>query len=427
MSDVGSAQEAAVAAALARLSLEAKVRLLSGQDVWTLPTLPEIGLASIVMSDGPVGVRGTTWSAEDPSIALPSPTALAATWDPVLAREAGQLLGQEARRKGVHVLLAPTVNLHRSPLGGRHFECYSEDPLLTGAIGTGYVLGVQDHGVATTVKHFVANDFETERFTVNVEVSERALRELYLAPFEMIVRDGRAWGVMSAYNSVNGASMTENAPLQLGVLKDEWGFDGAIVSDWLAARDTVGASVGGLDIAMPAAGSPWGDRLVAAVRDGLVPGEVVDAQVRRLLRLAARVGALAGAPATVQTRPAVIDGAGLARDIAARSFVLAQNRAGLLPLTADISTVALIGALARDARVLGGGSATVFPAHIVSPLEGLTSALPESVKLTFALGADPRTGKLAPAAGPQWHGLRATLRDEAGADIYQTPLATGAG
>ena len=187
-------------------------RLLAGQDVWSLPAVPAIGLASIVMSDGPVGVRGTQWSAEDPSIALPSPTALAATWDPELARRAGQLLGQEARRKGVHVLLAPTVNLHRSPLGGRHFECYSEDPLLTGEIGAGYVAGVQDQGVATTVKHFVANDSETERFTVNVQVSDRALRELYLAPFETIVREAGAWGVMSAYNGVNGVSMTDNAP-----------------------------------------------------------------------------------------------------------------------------------------------------------------------------------------------------------------------
>jgi beta-glucosidase len=423
-----SAQEAAVEAALTRLSLEAKVGLLSGQDVWTLPAVPEIGLASIVMSDGPVGVRGTTWSASDPSIALPSPTALAATWDPALARKAGRLLGQEARRKGVHVLLAPTVNLHRSPLGGRHFECYSEDPLLSGAIGTGYVLGVQDQGVATTVKHFVANDFETDRFTVNVAVSDRALRELYLAPFETIVRDAGAWGVMSAYNRVNGASMTDNALLQRGVLKDEWGFDGAIVSDWLAARDTVGTALGGLDIAMPAMGSPWGDRLVAAVHDGQVPLEVVDEQVRRLLRLAARVGALAGAPATAATRPLPIDGVALARDVAARSFVLAKNGTSALPLnTQELSSVALIGALARDARVLGGGSATVFPAHIVSPLEGLMSALPESVKLTFVLGADPRTGKLAPAAAPQWQHLRATFRDEEGADIYQTPLATGAG
>jgi len=424
------AQEAAVQAALASLSLAAKVRILSGQDVWTLPALPEIGLASIVMSDGPVGVRGTTWSAQDPSIALPSPTALAATWDPALARQAGRLLGQEARRKGVHVLLAPTVNLHRSPLGGRHFECYSEDPLLTAKIGTGYVAGVQDQGVATTVKHYVANDFETERFTVSVEVSERTLRELYLAPFEMIIGDAGAWGVMSAYNSVNGVSMTDNAVLQRGVLKDEWGFDGAIVSDWLATRDTTGAANGGLDIAMPAMGSPWGDKLIAAVESGQVPMEVIDEQVRRVLRLAARVGALAGAPESVppDRRPTVIDGASLARQIAARSFVLAANVGGALPLDpAALSSVALIGALARDARVLGGGSATVFPAHIVSPLEGLSAALPESVKLTFALGADPRTGKLAPAAAPQWHGLRATFRDAAGATIHETALGTGAG
>jgi beta-glucosidase len=430
VSDVGSAQEVAVEAALACLSLESKVRLLSGQDVWTLPALPEIGLASIVMSDGPVGVRGTTWGAEDPSIALPSPTALAATWDPALARRAGQLLGQEARRKGVHVLLAPTVNLHRSPFGGRHFECYSEDPLLTGEIGTGYVAGVQDQGVATTVKHFVANDFETERFTVSVEVTERTLRELYLAPFETIIRDAGAWGVMSAYNGVNGISMTNNAVLQRGVLKGEWGFDGAIVSDWLAARDTAGAANSGLDIAMPAMGSPWGDRLVAAVRDGQVPVEVIDEQARRVLRLAARVGVLAGAPETVPParRPALIDGPSLARQIAARSFVLAANASGVLPLDpAALSSIALIGALARDARVLGGGSATVFPAHIVSPLEGLTAALPDAVKLSFALGADPRTGKLAPAAAPQWDGLRAIFRDEAGATTYQTPLATGAG
>ncbi len=430
MSVQDPAQEAAVAAALHRLDLEAKVAILSGQDTWTLPPVPEIGLASVVMSDGPVGVRGVTWSTADPSIALPSPTALAATWDPQLARQAGRLLGQEARRKGVHVLLAPTVNLHRSPFGGRHFECYSEDPLLTGEIGAGYVAGVQDQGVATTVKHFVANDFETDRFTASAEVSDRALRELYLAPFETIVRKAAAWGVMSAYNAVNGVSMTDNARLQRGVLKDEWGFDGAIVSDWLAARDTAGAANGGLDIAMPAMGSPWGDRLVAAVRDGRVPADVVDEQVRRVLRLAARVGALAGAPESVppERRPGVIDGAALAREIAARSFVLAANPQQLLPLDAsELSSVALIGALGRDARVLGGGSATVFPEHVVSPLEGLSAALPDGVKLSYAIGSDPRTGKLSPARAPQWTGLQATFRDGAGVPVYQTPLATGAG
>jgi beta-glucosidase len=430
MSDVRSAQEAAVAAALGKLDLAAKVAILSGQDMWTLPALPQIGLASVVMSDGPVGVRGTTWGAADPSIALPSPTALAATWDAGLARRAGQLLGQEARRKGVHVLLAPTVNLHRSPLGGRHFEAYSEDPLLTARIGMAYVAGVQDQGVATTVKHFVGNDSETDRFTVSVEAAERTLRELYLAPFEAIVREGGAWGVMSAYNSVHGVTMTEHAPLQLGVLKGEWGFDGIIVSDWWAARDTVRSALGGLDIAMPGRRSPWGDKLVAAVRDGLVPAEVVDEQVRRVLRLAARVGALAGAPESVPpaSRPALIDGGALARQIAARSIVLAADAAGLLPLdTTRVTSVAVIGALARDARVLGGGSAIVFPAHVVSPLEGLAAALPDSVKVTYAMGADVRGDTLASAAAPLWSGLRATFRDRAGRDLHAAALATGAG
>jgi beta-glucosidase len=430
MSDLTAAQEAAVLAAIDRLDLETKVQILSGQDTWSLPAVPGIGLASIVMSDGPVGVRGTQWTASDPSVALPSPTALAATWDPDLARSAGRLLGQEARRKGVHVLLAPTVNLHRSPLGGRHFEAYSEDPLLTARIGTAYVAGVQDQGVASTVKHFVANDSETERFTVSVEAAERTLRELYLAPFETIVREGGAWGVMSAYNSVRGVTMTEHAALQLGVLKGEWEFDGVVVSDWLAARDTVRAALGGLDIAMPAKSNPWGDKLVAAVRDGLVPAEAVDEQARRVLRLAARVGALAGAPESVPParRPAIIDGAALARQIAARSVVLVANPAGLLPLDAgQLSSVAVIGPLAKEARVLGGGSATVFPAHVVPALEGLSAALPGSVKVSYAAGADLRGDKLAPAAAPHWIGLRATFRDPGGRDLYATALATGAG
>ena len=186
------------------------------------------------------------------------------------------------------------------------------------------------------------------------------------------------------------------------MLKDEWGFDGVMVSDWLAARDTAATANGGLDIAMPAMGNPWGDRLVAAVRDGSVAEEVIDEHVRRVLRLAARVGALGSAPESVppERRPAAIDGLGFARQLAARSFVLAANPGGVLPLDpAALGSVAVIGALARDARVLGGGSATVFPEHIVSPLEGLTAALPEAVKVSYAVGADPRTSKLSPARG----------------------------
>ncbi|CAL9273820.1 Beta-hexosaminidase [Streptomyces sp. SudanB5_2050] len=403
-----AAREAAVERALAGLGLDAKTRLLAGQDMWTLPALPEIGLASLVMSDGPIGVRGVRWTADDPSVALPSPTALAASWDPDLARRAGVLLAQEARRKGVHVLLAPTVNLHRSPLGGRHFEAYSEDPYLTGRIGTGYVAGVQSGGVATTVKHFVANDAETDRFTVNNLVSERALRELYLAPFEAIVAGARPWGVMTAYNSVNGPTMTEHRHLVQEVLRGAWGFDGFNVSDWMAARSTTGALRGGLDVAMPGPGTVYGEALARAVRAGEVAEAEVDAAVRNVLRLAARVGVLDGAEPAVTEPPATVDGPALAREIARRSFVLVRNERAALPLRSG--TVALIGAAARDARILGGGSATVFPARVVSPLDGLTAALPEG-SLTYAVGADPNTEL---AVADRGFELRAVCRDADG-------------
>ncbi|WP_328452847.1 glycoside hydrolase family 3 C-terminal domain-containing protein [Streptomyces sp. NBC_00386] len=417
--EADAAREAVVEAALARLGLDAKTRLLSGRNMWTLPALPEIGLESLVMSDGPIGVRGVHWSADDPSVALPSPTALAAAWDPELARRAGTLLAQEARRKGVHVLLAPTVNLHRSPLGGRHFEAYSEDPLLTGAIGGGYVRGVQSGGVATTVKHFVANDAETDRFTVDNLVSERALRELYLAPFEAIVGSARPWGVMTAYNSVNGTTMSEHRRLVNEVLRGEWGFDGFNVSDWMAARSTKAAIEGGLDVAMPGPRTVYGEPLAAAVRAGEVAEATVDAAVRNVLRLAARVGALEGAEPVVTEPPATVDGEALAREVARRGFVLVRNE-GALPLP-EGHRVALIGAAARDARVLGGGSATVFPARIVSPLDGLTAALPEGA-LTYAVGADPTVELPVADAGFE---LRAVCRDAAGEVIATASVPNG--
>ncbi|MFJ6099576.1 beta-glucosidase [Streptomyces sp. NPDC092359] len=412
-------REAAVEAALARLGLDAKARLLGGQDMWSLPALPEIGLASLVMSDGPIGVRGVRWTADDPSVALPSPTALAATWDPALARRAGHLLAQEARRKGVHVLLAPTVNLHRTPLGGRHFEAYSEDPLLTGAIGTGYVQGVQDSGVGTTVKHFVANDAETDRFTVDNRIAPRPLRELYLAPFEAIVTNARPWGIMTAYNQVNGVTMTEHHHLVNEVLRGEWGFDGVNVSDWMAARSTTGDILGGLDVAMPGPVTVYGEALAAAVRAGEVDESAVDTAVRNVLRLAARVGALEGAPPVVTEPPAALDGDALAREIARRGFVLVRNENGALPLRAG--TVALSGAAARDARVLGGGSAQVFPEHVVSPLDGLTAALPDG-SLSYTVGADP-SDELAPA--DQGFALRARCRDAAGRLLGEGSLPNG--
>src|SRR3954465_8595896 len=277
---------------LGALSLEQKVRLLTGADFWSLPADPAIGLRRIVMSDGPAGVRGERWDEREPSANVPSPTALAATWDVALIERLGRLLAFECRRKGVDVLLAPTVNLHRSPYGGRHFECFSEDPLLPAWIGAAYVRGLQAEGVAATVKHFVANDSETERFTLDARVGERALRELYLAPFEAILAE-HPWAVMAAYNGVNGALMTES-PLLRDVLKEEWRYDGLVMSDWGAAR-SLRAAIAALDLVMPGPSGPWGDELLAAVRAGEIPESVLDDKVLRLLRLAARVGALEGA------------------------------------------------------------------------------------------------------------------------------------
>ncbi|MGO4421736.1 glycoside hydrolase family 3 protein, partial [Streptomyces sp. MCAF7] len=251
------------------MSLKEKVTLLTGGDAWTLTPVVAAGLASLAMSDGPVGPRGTTFGADAPAALLfPSPTSLAAAWDEDLAREAGRLMGLKAREMGIHVLLAPTVNLHRSPLGGRHFECYSEDPHLTARIATGFVKGVQSTGVAATVKHFVGNDSETERMTYDARIDPATLRETYLPPFEAAVREAGAWVVMAAYNSVGGTTMTENAELLTGLLKEEWGFDGVVVSDWQAARSLEASALAGLDLVMPGPDGPWSDALVAAVEQG---------------------------------------------------------------------------------------------------------------------------------------------------------------
>ncbi|WP_222263191.1 beta-glucosidase family protein [Modestobacter marinus] len=375
------------------LSLEQKVRLLTGADSWSLHPEPAAGLRRLVVSDGPAGVRGETWDERDTSANVPSPTALAATWDEARIERLGGLLAAECRRKGVDVLLAPTVNLHRTPYGGRHFECLSEDPLLTGRIGVAYVRGLQDHGVGATVKHLVANDQETDRFTADVRVDERVLRELYLAPFEAIVRDGRVWAVMAAYNGVNGTTMTEH-PLVRDVLKQEWGFDGVVVSDWFAARSLAAAGDGLLDLVMPGPTGPWGEALVAAVRAGEVPETAVDDKVLRVLRLAARVGALEGRPGTAEARAWPADEvAAELRATAAAGFVLARNEptgggdVPLLPLDrAALRRVAVLGPNAVVARTLGGGSATVFPPYTVSPLAGLRDALAPDVAVEHARG-----------------------------------------
>jgi beta-glucosidase len=385
---------------VSRLSLEQKVRLLTGADFWSLHEEPAVGLRRLVVSDGPAGVRGETWDERDTSANVPSPTALAATWDESLIHSLGLLLAYESRRKGADVLLAPTVNLHRTPYGGRHFECFSEDPFLTARMGAAYVRGVQDGGVGATVKHFVANDSETERMGVDVRVDERPLRELYLEPFDVIVREAGVWAVMAAYNGVNGHPMTES-PLLRDVLQEEWGFDGLTMSDWFATRSTEESANAGLDLVMPGPDGPWGDALVAAVREGRVAEATIDDKVLRILRLAARVGALDGVAGV--SAPSYDDAqvAAELRRVAAAGFVLARNEDSILPLDASaLGRVAVLGPNAAVARTLGGGSATVFPPYTVSPLDGIRAALGDSVQVDHGIGvvASSRT----PVAGQPW-------------------------
>lgn len=385
MTDTGTSTEDLIAGLVARLTLEQKVRLLTGASFWTLHEQPEIGLETIVVSDGPAGVRGQLWDERDSSASLPSPTALAASWDVERVFELGQLIAGEARRKGVGVALGPTVNIQRSPRGGRHFEAYSEDPWLSGVVGTAFVKGVQSCGVGAAPKHYVANDSETDRMTADVVVDERTLREVYLAPFERMVTEGGAWLVMSSYNSVNGTTMTENE-LLLSPLKDEWGFDGVVVSDWMGVRDTVAAGTAAQDLAMPGPEGVWGDSLVEAVRAGKVAEADIDEKVLRILRLAGRIGALgdvdAAAPLAEPWPQERIDA--LLREAAADGVVLVNNR-GVLPLdAASGQSIAVIGQHARVARSQGGGSATVFPDHVITPLAGLTETFGDSVR--FALG-----------------------------------------
>ena len=383
-----SAAEDRVEELLARLDLEAKVRLCTGANFWATWDEPRAGLRAMSLSDGPAGVRGDLWDERRTSTNLPSPTCMAASWDEDLATRLGRFLATEARAKGVDVLLGPTINLHRSPLGGRHFECFSEDPLLTARIGAAYVRGVQGEGVAATPKHYVANDSETERFTLDARVGERALRELYLAPFEHLVREAGAWMVMAAYNGVNGPTMTES-PLLADPLKEEWGFDGVVVSDWHATRSLAAAGPSLTDLAMPGPDGPWGDDLVAAVRDGSIPETAVDDKVRRLLRLALRVGALEAGRVTPGPVP---DGAAMAREAAAAGAVLVQNQ-GLLPLDpAGLKRVAVVGPGAVRPRSQGGGSATVFPVAVVSPVEGLEAALGAGAEVVHGRGARIRRG-----------------------------------
>jgi beta-glucosidase len=375
---------------LAAMSVRQQVRLLTGADYWSTRGDSRVGLRGMTLSDGPAGVRGVRWDERDPSTCLPAPISLAATWDEPLVRQIAGLLAMEARSKGVAVVLAPMINLQRSPLAGRHFECLSEDPLLSGRIGVEFVRGLQALGVGAAAKHYVGNDSEIKRTSVDVRVDERTLREVYLAPFEQVVVDGGVWVVMAAYNRVNGQTMTEN-PLLSAPLVDEWGFDGVVISDWYAARsaDEQGAVRGGLGLVMPGPAQAWVAAVLAAVRSGQLSARAVQEAARRLLTLAARVGALGGEAPDPQApgAPDTVEVARLLRTAAADGMVLLDNRRGLLPLDrASVRRVALIGPQASTGWIRGGGTSAVSPRHVSSPLRGIAAALGEEGRVVHAQG-----------------------------------------
>ncbi len=352
----------------ADLSVEQKVQLLAGVDNWHTAAFADPPVPAIRTSDGPAGVRGTSWTGPA-SASFPCGAALGATWDPVLLREVGRALGREARSKSAHVVLAPTVNLHRTPIGGRNFEFPSEDPVLTAAVAVAYIEGLQGEGVAACVKHFVGNDTEFERMTIDSVIDERTLRELYLVPFEAAVRQAGVRAVMTGYNRLNGDYCSEHPWLLADVLRGDWGFDGLVMSDWFGTHSAADSLLAGLDLEMPGPPRERGKRLLDAVVTGEVAEADLDRAVERVLALAEWTGA--AATGTTEITADDPDTRAVIRRAATRGMVLLKNEEGALPLASTARRVALIGPYARFGRPQGGGSARVHPDHGDGPLAAL--------------------------------------------------------
>ncbi len=370
-----------VDALLEQLTLEERISLLAGVDMWHTAAIEHAGVPALRVTDGPAGARGTNFEGGPASVNVPCATALAATWDPLLVEHIGALLGQEVRAKGARVHLAPTVNLHRTPTGGRNFECFSEDPQLTSAMAVAYVRGVQSQGVASCVKHFVGNDTEFERNTIDSQIDERTLRELYLAPFEAAVKRAGAHAVMTAYNRINGPWSADSDELLDRVLRGDWAFDGLVMSDWFGLHSTVAGLLAGCDLEMPGPTLHRGPRLAEAVAAGDVPADAVRRAAGRVLQLLERTGALDGdGPEAERTRDEPEDRE-LVRRAAAQAMVLLRNERAtnsppLLPLDPTRWTrIAVIGPNAKRATLEGGGSAHVTPVHTSHPLAALQERL----------------------------------------------------
>lgn len=374
---------------LDQMTLEEQVSLLSGEDFWSLPAIPRLGIGKLRVTDGPNGARGGgSLIGGVKSASFPVGIALGASWNVALLHEIGAALADEVKSKSAHMLLGPTVNIHRSVTNGRNFECYSEDPILTANLAVAYIEGLQGQGIGATIKHFAGNESEIERTTINSEIDERSLREIYLIPFEAAVKVAGTWGVMSSYNKLNGTHTSENPWLLGTVLRHEWGYDGIVMSDWFGSHSTVESVNAGLDLEMPGPPRDRGDKLVAAVRAGKVTPATIRERARSILVLMERTGALDDTRPfheAADDRPAH---RALIRRAGAEGMVLLKND-GVLPLEPMPGRIAVIGPNAKTAQIMGGGSAQLNAHYRVSPWQGLVSAIGRE-RLVYAPGATNR-------------------------------------
>lgn len=378
-----------VNAMISKLTLEQKIELIGGYNDSHVRAEPAIAFPELKMSDGPEGLQ--TWG---PSTAYAGGIALAASWDPKLARRLGVVLGQDARARGVHFLLAPGVNITRAPMDSRNFEYFGEDPFLSARIAVPYIEGVQSQGVIAVVKHFAANNQEYNRYEVSSDVDERTLREIYLPAFEAAVKEAHVGSVMDALNLVNGEHATQNAHINADILKKDWGFDGILMADWGATYDGVAAANAGLDLEMPSGKCMNLGSLMPAVRDGRVSESVIDDKVRRIFRAAIRFGFLDRDQTIINIPRNNPLSRQVALDTARESVVLLKNEHKLLPLDAGkIHTLAVIGPDAWPAVSGGGGSSDVAPYNAVSLMVGLGDYLGARVKVLYARGL-PTAGEM---------------------------------
>ncbi|MGK2950076.1 MAG: beta-glucosidase family protein [Acidimicrobiales bacterium] len=376
------------------LTPEELVRPLAGIDWWHIEASGDV--PALKVSDGPSGVRGDRFAGGPSSVSFPCGAALGATWDVDLVRRVGGGLAAETLAKGAHVLLGPTVNLQRTPLGGRHFECFSEDPVLTAHLAVAYVEGLQTEGIGACVKHLVANDQEEDRFEISSEPDERTLREVSLLPFEHALRRAGGWSTMAAYNRLHGTHCSENERLLTTILREEWGWDGVVISDWFAVHSTAASAQAGLDLEMPGPPLHWGQALADAVADGTVARDVIVAKRERLALLGRRTGADQRPPGTDAAGGAEAEVA-LAREAAVAALTLLRNEpvegAPVLPLLGE-GTIAVVGPNADREVIQGGGSARVTPTDVATIADGLRERYGDRVVVEEGLRATRGTPAL---------------------------------